>query len=107
MTIDRCDPRDQYPFYKERRPVKIYSLRDKKLGEFGQLVCMPTDEAVIRALKDSLGSGQAGTMNKYPEDFELYELGDMDVEEGRIVVTRLPRLVVNVGVLAQPEETAA
>lgn len=75
--------------------MRIYSLFDRKLKEFGALVVMNNDEAVKRALGESLRSGQAGLLSSHPEDFDLKCLGVIDVERGKITPEEIPALVVN------------
>lgn len=75
--------------------MRIYSLLDLKVKEYGQLVLMPNDEAVKRALRDMRNGGQT-TLQKYPEDFNLMVLGEFDPETGLLVPLEVPQLVDNV-----------
>lgn len=65
--------------------MRIYSLFDRKVGEFGGLVLAPNDESVRRALKDGLPPGS--TEAKYPHDFDLCCLGEFDSASGVIIGT--------------------
>lgn len=62
--------------------MRIYSLYDRKVGEFQGLVVSPNDETVKRALKEGLPANS--TEAKYPHDFDLKCLGEFDVTTGRI-----------------------
>lgn len=75
--------------------MRIYSLFDRKLKEFGGLVVMNNDEAVKRALAQSVASPQSGLLSQHPEDFDLKCLGIIDVERGKITPEEIPVLVVN------------
>jgi len=80
----------------------IYSLYDKKLREFGPLVLSNNDQSVVRALRDGI-PGSGGTVAKYPEDFDLMQLGSFDAETGMIVPESVPLLVANVSVVMSPQ----
>jgi len=88
---------------KRETVMNIYSLYDRKLREFGPLVVSNNDESVVRALREGL-PGSGGTVNKYPEDFDLMCLGALDVDTGLIVPERVPLLVVNVRSALTPPE---
>ena len=79
--------------------MRIYSLFDRKVKEYGQLVLSQNDEAVKRSMLEGLQRGNAGTVGQYPEDFDLMCLGVFDPERGRIVPEDIPFLVVNVAEL--------
>lgn len=78
--------------------MKIYSLKDMKLREFGALVLANNDESVKRALVDSM-KGSGTIVEKYPEDFELHSLGEMDVETGLLEGYSAPSFVCSCSVL--------
>lgn len=73
--------------------MKVYSVFDRKMREFGQLVYGRTDEAVTRAFQDSLRS--RSPVADHAEDYELMCLGEFDAESGRLVgIEGPPRHVV-------------
>lgn len=79
--------------------MKIYSLFDRKLREYGQLVTMTNDDGVVRAMRE-MGSQSKGqsTLEKYPEDFDLMCVGEFDPVTGILnIESAVPRLVANVG----------
>lgn len=65
--------------------LKVYSLLDRKLAEFGNLVLSPNDEAVVRSLRELLEKGGETMMSRYPEDFALYRVGEWDPVYGVVV----------------------
>lgn len=73
--------------------MRVYSLFDRKMKEYGSLVLGSNDASTVRALKEML-MGSQSTVSKYPGDYDLMCLGDFDVENGDIV-GETPRLVVN------------
>jgi len=78
--------------------VIIYSMLDRKLKEFGALVCANNDEAVKRALRDAVKQGPS-LMSEHPDDFDLVRVGEFDVETGVIRVTDVPTLVDSVSTI--------
>lgn len=72
--------------------MRIYSLLDRKLKEYGSLVLGNNDEAVKRAIKDGI-PGSNNVIAAHPEDFDLYYLGDFDMESGLISACKVPILV--------------
>lgn len=79
--------------------MKIFSMLDKKMGEYGALVLANNDEVVIRGLSEHLvGERGNSTLVKHPEDFDLMCVGQFDVETGRIVAWD-PKFVCNVSSL--------
>lgn len=76
--------------------MRVYSLYDRKMKEFGQLVLSNNDETVTRALIEGLKGGKGATIHEYPKDFDLVLLGQFDPETGELV-GEAARVVVNVG----------
>lgn len=64
--------------------MNIYSLFDRKLKLFGQLVLDRTDFAVQRGVVDALQSSPDTLIAKHPEDFDLYHVGSFDDETGKV-----------------------
>jgi len=69
---------------------KLYTIRDVKAGygiEPGvpSILDMPNDEFAIRLLKGSVAPGQkANALNTFPEDKELWCVGEFDERTGKI-----------------------
>lgn len=80
---------------------KLYSLFDRKLLEYGQLLQARNDEAIKRNVLDGI-KGSNSTVERYPEDFDVFCLGEFDAESGQIQAERA-RLVVNVATVLKPE----
>lgn len=77
--------------------MRIYSIFDRKMREYGSLVLSSNDETVRRAVKEGV-SGSTSTLAKYPEDFDVMFLGRFDPEKGLIVASS-PVLVDSVATI--------
>lgn len=82
--------------------MRIYTLFDRKVGEYGSLVISTTDESVLRALKDGIPPGS--TEGKYPDDFELVYMGEYDPVTGTLEGTRSPRVIARLSAILKPSE---
>lgn len=69
--------------------MRIYTLFDRKVGEYGSLVLGPTDESVFRVLRGALPGNSMEA--KYPEDFELCYMGDFDSVTGLLTALPAPK----------------
>lgn len=92
----------QFGFLSQGGPVFIYSLFDRKVREYGQLVLGSNDATIIRGLVESLSRTGKNTVEKYPEDFDLMCVGEFNCETGELGPV-LPRLVDNVDNLLDKE----
>lgn len=79
--------------------MRIYSLFDRKVREYGGLVLSPTDEASCRALAEGLPPGS--TVAKFPGDFDLMYLGDFSPEAGLIYAATVPVFIACVADILQ------
>lgn len=76
--------------------MMMYALLDKKAGTYGGILLAASDGHVSRIIEERFrGSGE--TVEKYPEDFDLYALGEYNVDSGAIVP--LVKFIVNLGVI--------
>lgn len=80
--------------------MRVYSLLDRKLREYGGLVQANNGDACKRALVDGI-KGSNSLVEKHPEDFDLMEVGSFDSETGVLAgtVSGVPMFVDNVGTL--------
>lgn len=62
--------------------MRVYSLYDRKVKEYGNLVLASNDGTILRALKEGIRPDT--TMGKYPEDFDLVCIGEFDPETGSL-----------------------
>lgn len=60
--------------------VGVYSILDRKAGAFGELLFFPNDGIAQRAMAEVVA--QPSNYSKYPEDFDMYQVGVFDNETG-------------------------
>jgi len=77
--------------------LQVYSLLDRKLREFGPPFCERNEDTAKRFLNDSISA--ESVVGKYPEDFDLYRLGEFDPERGLLHGDDAPLLVANIRVV--------
>lgn len=80
--------------------MRVYSILDRKMREYGSLALAPNDDAAVRALFDGV-KGSGATVEKHPRDFDLMCLGDFNPETGALV-GELPVLVSGVYEILNP-----
>lgn len=76
--------------------MQLYSLFDKKAGSYGGLLLAAGDGHVSRIIAERF-QGSGDTVAKFPEDFDLYALGEYNTETGEIESN--VKFVVNIGVI--------
>lgn len=61
----------------------LYSVRDNKTAAYHRPFCSEHKNLAVRSFRTAVND--AGTeLNKYPEDFELFEVGEFEVETGML-----------------------
>lgn len=89
---------------QEGQSLKVFSLWDRKLGEFGQLTIGRNDETLVRAIRDGI-PGSGSMVEKHPEDFDLMELGEYFPATGFVAGrSGPPRLVRNVAEILRRDD---
>lgn len=73
--------------------TKLYSIRDQKAEIFNVPFMKKTHGEAERDFK-SLCNDPQSTVSKYPEDFDLYYIGDYDDNTGKIMPLDTPQHVV-------------
>ena len=72
----------------------LYSYRDQ-LNGFGPIVLETNERTAIRGFSMAINSGN-GMMGYSPKDYDLYCVGEFDIEKGIVVpASPGPQLVVN------------
>lgn len=79
----------------------LYSVRDTKAG-FDFPFPERSDATAIRTFQYQVN--KVGTqMNMFPKDYDLYKVGEYDVDKGVVIPEKIPVLVVNgTNVLGEP-----
>lgn len=63
--------------------MKLFSVFDKKTGIYNQPFSQPTPGAAERVIRNELGNPDS-MLSKYPADFELYQVADMNEQTGEV-----------------------
>lgn len=64
--------------------IQIFAVRDSALKAFAQPMFMPTIGVALRMFTDEVNRQDPNNaLNKHPEDYELYHLGEFDDELGQ------------------------
>lgn len=71
---------------------KIVALRDRAADVFSVPQFVPSIGAAVRSFGDAINSKSEEALCKHPEDFDLFELGSFDDNEGTFNV-HVPRQV--------------
>lgn len=104
MTYVGLILRALYPFLvlepKEFPGMKLYAMKDVKTGSFGPVMMGQNDGHMSRTIGETF-RGSNHTVERYPGDFELYEVGEM--YEGTGEVSGSLRFVCNVSVILEPK----
>jgi len=69
--------------------LKVFAVRDSKTQTYGQPWFQQTVGEAERSFK-TLVNDEKSMPNKYPEDFDLYELGSYDDQTGVVVGRETP-----------------
>lgn len=77
--------------------IKIFAVLDTKTGIYSHPMFMHTTGAMMRAWVDTVNDPKS-SMNKHPEDYVLFELGEYDDAHGRFLNNEAP---VSLGVAAE------
>lgn len=80
--------------------MKLYALLDKKMGQHGVVMMGANDGHMCRTLRENI-PGSKSTVELYPEDFDLYQVGEFDGDSGN--VSGEYRFVCNLAVIFHPQ----
>lgn len=74
---------------------KVVCIRDRAADVFSTPVFVANTGIAVRSFADEINRvGENNQMNKHPEDFDLYGLGEWDDETGEFEGTRPTQLAV-------------
>ena len=84
--------------------LKAFSIRDAKAEVFNTPFFQKTHGEAERSFRTGIND-QTTSLNKYPEDFDLYYIGEYDDQSGCFIVLDTPQhMVKGVSVLSNTEE---
>lgn len=81
--------------------MQMYTLFDKKASLFGAIILANGDGHVSRVIQERF-AGSNDTVEKYPDDFDLYSLAEYSIETGQIEPKC--KFVCNVSVILQKKD---
>lgn len=65
--------------------TKLYAIKDSKSNSYGPPMCFGTRGLFLRFISEELQRGQC-VWAKHPQDFNMFEVGDYDVDSGSIQI---------------------
>lgn len=69
--------------------LKIFAIRDTKAGFYSPPFFKQTHTEAERDFRE-IANDQKSSLNKYPEDFDLYHLGTYDDQSGKMALEPSP-----------------
>nr|WAE43570.1 MAG: nonstructural protein [Microviridae sp.] len=83
--------------------MKIFAIRDNKVGAYSKPFIEDNAIQASRALHMAVNDKMI-QLSQFPEDFDLYELGEIDNISGALVDPGRPKFIVSAISLKLPEE---
>ena len=74
--------------------LKVFAIHDVKGQVYANPFYMAHDGQALRAFSDLVGD-EKSMVNKHPEDYKLYGLGDFDDVSGRFDSYDVPKFLAN------------
>lgn len=84
---------------------KVFSIRDHKALIYNNPFFKTTHGEAERDFRTAINDPQAGNLNKYPEDYALYYLGDYDDVSGTFSSLEAPQKVADGVAMLQKRQT--
>jgi len=82
--------------------MRIFTVYDTKAAIYGQPFYAVTDGIALRMFSDAVNNNSPdNALNRYPEDFTLYYIGEFDDATGSVTGNLNPILVANGTVVKQ------
>ena len=73
----------------------VYAVRDNKSGQFNSLTVAANDAVITRSFAESVVSGRDPVMAFSPKDFDLYRIGEFEIDKGVLVPLAPVVLIAN------------
>lgn len=83
--------------------LEIFSLRDTKSAHFGKPTIAPHQAPLIREYDEAVNDSKS-TLNKFPQDFDLYKIGVFNHITGVITPEINPVHIVNLITLKRNQD---
>lgn len=78
--------------------LQIFAIRDRQLNAYMQPFFAPTAGAATRSFRDIVNE-QGHALNKHPEDYELWHLGEYDDNNGHITNGELKQIALAINLI--------
>lgn len=72
---------------------KMFAVRDIKANMFFDVFPQPTEQLAQRGFAEVVNGDPSTNIAKYPEDFQLFYLGEYDEQKGVIEGLKVPQMV--------------
>lgn len=72
----------------------IYAMKDVKVGKFITVFIDENHVSAVRGLESMLIQGKSLILD-YPSDFEMYHLGEVDMQTGKLIQNEHPVFIVS------------
>lgn len=82
--------------------MRIFSVRDLKAKVFEQVILERNSAQAERSFRTAVNTKDS-QYNRYPSDFQLYEMGAFDIDTGNILPHPTPILVCDASSLLSQE----
>lgn len=74
--------------------MKLFAVRDVKADAFGAPMSIATKGLAIRSFTDACADRKSD-LNRFSDDYSLYELGSYDPNSGLIVTNPMPVFIIS------------
>ncbi|WNK14542.1 MAG: nonstructural protein [Microvirus sp.] len=82
--------------------LQICAVYDSKAKVFGRPFFTPHLAQAIRGFQDEVNNPEGGDLNKHPEDFDLYHLGEFEESTGSFDNAQRPSILCTAASLLKP-----
>lgn len=74
--------------------LDLYAIYDRKAVEYRSLYSVKRKEEALRIFSSECNNPESD-FHKYAEDYALYQLGEWDTTEGKLIPYDTPLLIIN------------
>lgn len=82
---------------------QIFAIYDAKAGAFMQPFFSVNEGTALRAVRAAMEDGNS-QLAKFPEDYQVFKVGQFDDEKGRIVGVDLPNVIAPLASLKERQD---
>lgn len=85
--------------------IKVFAIRDVMASAYMAPFTFPARGQAIRAFADTVNDPKT-LLNRHPDDYSLYELGEFDEESGVLIGLDAPEFVVHARDMVEEKDTS-